>query len=86
MSQPVDPCPYCGIEYPFMHRDSCPDKKPQTRPTQTRPAPAPLPLTDEQIKHIVNRFLRWKLPENFHPDAGISFKATFNGVQLCANA
>ena len=35
-------------------------------------------MTDEQIKHMVNRFLGWKLPENFRPDAGISFKATFN--------
>ena len=35
-------------------------------------------MTDEQIKHMVNRFLGWKLPENFAPDAGISFKATFN--------
>lgn len=35
-------------------------------------------MTDEQIKHMVNRFLGWKLPENFQPDAGISFKAAFN--------
>jgi len=27
---------------------------------------------------MVDRFLGWKLPENFRPDAGISFKATFN--------
>lgn len=35
-------------------------------------------MTEAQIKHMVNRFLGWKLPENFNPDAGISFKATFN--------
>jgi hypothetical protein len=35
-------------------------------------------MTDEQIKHMVDRFLRWRLPENFSPDAGISFKAAFN--------
>jgi hypothetical protein len=35
-------------------------------------------MTDEQIKHMVDRFLGWSLPENFHPDAGISFKETFN--------
>lgn len=35
-------------------------------------------MKDEQIKHMVNRFLSWKLPENFSPDAGISFKAAFN--------
>jgi hypothetical protein len=35
-------------------------------------------MTDEQIKHMVNRFLGWKLPENFDPDGGISFKRNFN--------
>lgn len=35
-------------------------------------------MTDAQIKHMVDRFLAWKLPENFSPDAGISFKAEFN--------
>lgn len=35
-------------------------------------------ITEKQIEHMVNRFLCWKLPENFNPDAGISFKATFN--------
>lgn len=35
-------------------------------------------MTDEQIKHMVDRFLGWRLPEDFHPDAGISFKPTFN--------
>lgn len=35
-------------------------------------------MTDEQIKHMVNRFLGWRLPEPFRPDAGISFKAEFN--------
>lgn len=35
-------------------------------------------MTDEQIKHMVERFLGWRLPENFSPDDGISFKAAFN--------
>jgi hypothetical protein len=35
-------------------------------------------LTDQQIKHMVDRFLGWRLPDNFAPDAGISFKRTFN--------
>ena len=30
-------------------------------------------MTDEQIKYMVDRFLGWKLPKNFNPDAGISF-------------
>jgi hypothetical protein len=35
-------------------------------------------MTEEQIKYMVDRFLGWRLPENFNPDAGISFKKTFN--------
>jgi hypothetical protein len=35
-------------------------------------------MTDAQIKHMTERFLSWKLPENFHPDAGISFEPEFN--------
>jgi hypothetical protein len=35
-------------------------------------------MTEEQIKHMANRFLGWKLPENFHPDAGISFTPEYN--------
>ena len=30
-------------------------------------------MTEDQIKHMVDRFLSWKLPENFRPDAGISY-------------
>lgn len=32
-------------------------------------------MTDEQIKHMVNRFLAWRLPETFNPDCGIEFDA-----------
>ena len=32
----------------------------------------PRPAAD-QIKHMVDRFLGWKLPGNFNPDCGISF-------------
>lgn len=35
-------------------------------------------MNDEQIKHMVDRFLGWKLPEDFNPDGGISFKKEFN--------
>jgi hypothetical protein len=35
-------------------------------------------MNDEQIRHMTERFLSWKLPENFNPDAGISFKPEFN--------
>ena len=38
-------------------------------------------MSDEQIKHMVDRFLAWKLPENFQPDAGISFKPQYGSYQ-----
>lgn len=31
-------------------------------------------MDEELVKHMVDRFLGWKLPEDFNPDAGISFK------------
>lgn len=31
-------------------------------------------MNDEQIEQMVNRFLSWKLPEDFNPDCGISYK------------
>lgn len=30
-------------------------------------------MDEEQIKQMVNRFLGWKLPGDFQPDAGIKF-------------
>lgn len=32
-------------------------------------------MTEDQIKHLVDRFLQWKLPKDFHPDCGIHFDA-----------
>lgn len=32
-------------------------------------------LIDDQIKFMVDRFLQWKLPTDFHPDCGIHFDA-----------
>ncbi len=32
----------------------------------------------QQIKHMVDRFLGWRLPDDFHPDGGISFKKEYN--------
>lgn len=42
------------------------------------------PVIDEaQIKHMIDRFLGWYLPDDFSPDAGISFKKTFNENSAC---
>jgi hypothetical protein len=30
-------------------------------------------VTEEQIKYMMDRFLGWRLPKNFNPDAGISY-------------
>jgi hypothetical protein len=35
-------------------------------------------MTAEQIQHMVDRFLMWRLPENFSPDCGVTFKKTIN--------
>jgi hypothetical protein len=35
-------------------------------------------MTEEQIKRMVDRFLSWRLPADFNPDGGISFKREFN--------
>lgn len=35
-------------------------------------------MTDEQIKRMVDRFLMWRLPDDFAPDAGISFDPISN--------
>lgn len=37
-------------------------------------------MTDDQIKYMVERFLQWRLPENFSPDCGISFQADYNNL------
>lgn len=31
-------------------------------------------MNHAQIKHMVDRFLGWPLPQNFHPDGGITYK------------
>lgn len=36
---------------------------------------APAPQASPDVKQMVDRFLGWRLPDTFHPDAGISFKA-----------
>lgn len=35
-------------------------------------------MRDDQIQHMTQRFLQWRLPENFNPDAGISFTPKYN--------
>lgn len=35
-------------------------------------------LNNTHIKHMVDRFLQWKLPEHFNPDGGISFERDYN--------
>lgn len=35
-------------------------------------------MTEDQIKHMVTRFLAWPLPDNFSPDGGVSFDPVGN--------
>lgn len=32
-------------------------------------------MTEDQIKRMADRFLSWKLPDDFRPDGGIEFDA-----------
>jgi hypothetical protein len=38
----------------------------------------PESMTNAQIKHMVDRFLAWKLPKTFCPDGGITFDPIYN--------
>lgn len=35
-------------------------------------------VSEDQIKYMVTRFLGWRLPDNFAPDGGVSFKRFWN--------
>lgn len=35
-------------------------------------------MTEDQIRHMVDRFLAWPLPADFSPDDGISFDPVAN--------
>lgn len=35
-------------------------------------------MTNDQIKQMAHRFLAWQLPEDFAPDAGISYNRILN--------
>lgn len=35
-------------------------------------------MTEDQIKHMTQRFLGWRLPEAFNPDNGITFEPIGN--------
>lgn len=41
-------------------------------------------VTEAMVKHMANRFLGWKLPDDFFPDAGISFEPEFNAEYMAA--
>lgn len=36
---------------------------------------------EAQIKHMVQRFLSWRLPDNFNPDGGVRFEREINGAR-----
>ena len=41
-------------------------------------------MDESQIKHMVDRFLSWKLPANFRPDAGLSYTRPNYGFEVYA--
>lgn len=46
----------------------------------TKDANSAPPVDGGLVKHMVDRFLSWKLPENFNPDGGISFKPGYENT------
>ena len=40
-----------------------------------------VPMTDEQIKYMRDRFLSWTLPDNLNPDGGITFKRSESAIK-----
>lgn len=87
----VAPQPQAGEPVAWLGRDSQNDRwnflrKPpgvgawaETMPLYAYPQPAnTAQVTDAQIEHMVQQFLRWKLPEDFNPDGGISFDPIMN--------
>lgn len=45
------------------------------------PPPA---ITDAQIKHMVDRFLGYRLPPDFRPDCGVKFEPEFNREHMAS--
>ncbi len=41
-------------------------------------------MTNEQIEKMVDRFLGWRLPDDFCPDAGITFEPEYNVDYMAA--
>ena len=39
------------------------------------------PISEDQIKHMANRFLGWKLPKDFSPDNGIYFERWYPYIE-----
>ncbi|WP_445493171.1 hypothetical protein [Rhodopseudomonas sp. RCAM05734] len=37
-------------------------------------------MTEAQIKYLVDRFLNWRLPRDFNPDAGISYSPPLRAI------
>lgn len=35
-------------------------------------------MTDDQIKHMVDKFLAYRFPEDIQPDGGLSIRRVFN--------
>jgi hypothetical protein len=42
-------------------------------------------MNEKQVQHMVDRFLGWRLPSDFAPDCGISFKQLPNHSTIGTN-
>ncbi len=37
-------------------------------------------MTEELISEMASRFLQWRLPDDFHPDGGITYTPSYRGL------
>lgn len=55
-----------------------PNPGPEAKPAEAAIAPPPVSAGATQVRHMVDRFLSWKLPENFAPDGGITLTTSYD--------
>lgn len=65
------PCPYCSADYSRRRKEEDENRLAQKIAKSVRQQEL-----EATLDEMVNRFLWWKLPKDFSPDAGISFTPT----------
>ena len=75
-SQAPEPCPKCADSPDEPGHSPCDECK-ANPPTGKKE----VSMTDFNLDAAVNRFLGWKLPDDFNPDGGITRNSKFNSLK-----